>query len=180
MDQQAANWRQAAEKSGQVIEEQRAWTNSLEQGKNWLEGERNRWHQLAEEHARTIQQQLQKLGTLEQNRDQLEKQRGDWQRLASDKDNTIQEHRSMIQSLEQQLGDARTSVQKLRSDFVALQQRMERQQADLQSQIGRRDVHLRDLEARFSYRALARLKLFPPPFPGGGESDSEEKRPGEH
>ena len=193
LDQQAANWRQIAERRDQVIQEQRAWMKSLDDGKNWLEQERNRWHQLAEERSHTIQQQHQKLESWEQNQAQFEKQRGDWQRLASDKDKAIQEHLAALQSLEQKLDASRTlvqevelaqrklseTVQKLQSDSAALHQQMEQQRTDLQSRIERRDSHIRDLEKKFFYRALVRLKLLPPPFRSDRESDSSGKEPDE-
>jgi carbamoyltransferase len=123
----------------------------------------------------------------------LEQRLDDSQSTVADRNKALQQHQATIQTLELQLGNTRTLVQqleatqqslsealqKLQGDFATLQQQMERQRSELQSRIERRETHIRDLEKRFFYRALVRLKLLPPPFLSEREPDSGEKKSNE-
>jgi ubiquinone/menaquinone biosynthesis C-methylase UbiE/ABC-type transporter Mla subunit MlaD len=176
---QRADWQRLASDKDKTIQEHLAALQSLEQQ---IEASRA----LVADKEKAIEQQRASIRSLEQ-------RLGDSQAAVADRDKALQQHAATIQSLERQLDATRMLVQKLeaaqrnlsealqklQSDFAALQQQMERQRVDLQSKIGRRETHLRDLEKRFFYRALVWLKLLPPPFVSEGESDSGEKRPNE-
>jgi ubiquinone/menaquinone biosynthesis C-methylase UbiE len=119
----------------------------------------------------------------------LEQQLDNSQATVAERDKALQQDRATIRSLEQQLGANRTliqelevarrklteALQELQNDLMALQQQMEQQRIDLQSKIERRATHIHDLEKRFFFRALVRLKLLPPPFNNELESESPEK-----
>ena len=110
--------------------------------------------------------------------------------VIADRDKSLQQHLATIQSLEQRLDASRTLVQEmevaqqklseavksLQGDIAVLYEQKEQQRADLQSRIDRRETHIRDLEKKFFYRALVRLKLLPPPFISEHEADSAEKK----
>jgi len=183
LEQERDRWQQLAEEHGRTIQQQHHKLGSLEQNHTALERQRSDWQRLASDKDKAIQEHL---ATLQSLGKQLEASRA----LVADRDKTLQQHRATIQSLQQQLDASRTLVQelelaqrklseaveKLQSDIAALHQQMEQQRADLQSKIDRRETHIRDLEKRFFYRALVRLKLLPPPFMREREADSAEKK----
>jgi ubiquinone/menaquinone biosynthesis C-methylase UbiE len=183
LEQERNRWHQLAEERSQTIQQQHQKLGSLEQNHAQLEKQRGDWQRLASDKDKAIQEHLVALQSLEQ---QLEASRA----VIADRDKSLQQHLATIQSLEQRLDASRTLVQEmevaqqklseavksLQSDIAVLYEQKEQQRADLQSRIDRRETHIRDLEKKFFYRALVRLKLLPPPFINEHEADSAEKK----
>jgi hypothetical protein len=82
------------------IDELKGWTVELEQGRAWLEGQRNNWQKIAEHHEQIIQEQRGYITELEQAKAWLEEQRNNWQRTTEESIQIVQEQRDRIADLE--------------------------------------------------------------------------------
>jgi glycosyltransferase involved in cell wall biosynthesis len=83
------------------VREHKEWIGELEQGKAWLEDQRNNWQTLAEEREQFIQEQQDWIKELEEGKAWLEEQWNNWQTLAQEREQLIQEQQGWIKELEE-------------------------------------------------------------------------------
>jgi carbamoyltransferase len=182
LEQERLRWQQLAEERGRIAEQPAPELASL---KREFLADRAK---TAQQHHATVQALEQTGKHLQQQLDasraairELEGTLTSSRETVARRDKAIQENRATIQSLErirqelqQQLDAARAAIEELqqkqrdqaaiieewKSSFAELQQ----QRTNLLASVQRRETHIRDVETKFLYRILSRLRLFSPPF----------------